>query len=104
MQVPNPAQPVKRLQQSFSQPQYQPQQQVWQAPPQQQMPGASPEAQIQSQMHELAMEIYARLAVIHIGTGGLDADDLRLLATDAQAAAKAYYESLGVQFHNHQES
>ncbi len=94
---PNPVQSIANHRQQFSQQQ----QQVWQAPPQQQMPGASPEQQIQSQMHELAMEIYARLAVEHL-RGDVDPEYLAVLAGRSQTAARVYFESMGVQFNGEQ--
>lgn len=94
---PNPVQSIAQHRQQFSQPQYQPQQTIYQAPQQQQMPGASPEQQIQSQMHELAMEIYARLAVEHL-RGDVDSEYLGALAGRSQTAARVYFESMGIQF------
>jgi len=94
---PNPVQSIAQHRQQFSQPQYQSQQQVWQAPPQQQQPGASAEQQIQQQMHELALEIYARLAVEHL-RGDVEPEYLDVLAGRSQTAARVYFEQLGIQF------
>lgn len=47
------------------------------------------------QLQELALEIYARLAVDGIIEGR---QDFTRLAAEAQKAARAYYESLGIQF------
>ncbi len=94
---PNPVRSIANHRQQFSQAQFQPQQTIYQAPPQQQMPGASPEQQIQSQMHELAMEIYARLAVEHL-RGEVDSEYLTAMAGRSQTAARVYFEQLGVQF------
>jgi len=49
---------------------------------------------------DLAMEIYARLAVEHIAAMGAKHDlaALRELAKASQAAAMAYFQELGVQF------
>lgn len=98
---PNPVQSIAQHRQQFSQPQYQSQQQVWQAPPpqQQQMPG--PEQQIQSQMHELSLEIFARLAVDHL-RGDVDPEYLDVLAGRSQTAARVYFEQLGIQFNGEQ--
>ena len=97
---PNPVQSIGQHRQQFSQPQYQPQQAIWQAPPQQQM--ASAEQQVQQQMHELSLEIYSRLATRLLTDedrdGRDDPDRLRDIAKDAQLAARAYFESMGVQF------
>ena len=98
---PNPVQSIAQHRQQFSQPQYQTQQTIYQAPPQQQMPGASPEQQIQQQMHELAMEIFARLAVDHL-RGDVDTEYLDVLAGRSQTAARVYFEQLGIQFNGEQ--
>lgn len=89
MQIPNPVQPIQQQMQRFAQPQVQPQ-------------PISAEAAIQQQMHELAMEIYTRLAADHISddhyTRPLSVELLRQLASHSQAAARAYFEQMGVQF------
>lgn len=49
--------------------------------------------------NDLAMEIYARLAVDHIRTNqATDPETLRELARSAQTASLTYFEQLGVQF------
>lgn len=68
-----------------------------QQPPQAMNP--SPQAQIAEQMHEMAATIYCELATQHIDSGvPVDPGLLRQLAADAQTAAKAYFEAMGVQF------
>lgn len=57
-------------------------------------PNAHQPADIE-QLQELALEIYARLAVDGIIEGR---QDFTRLASEAQKAARAYYESLGIQF------
>lgn len=94
---PNPVQSIAQHRQQFSQAQYQPQQTIYQAPPQQQMPTASPEQQVQQQMHELSLEIFARLAVDHL-RGDVDPEYLDVLAGRSQTAARVYFESMGIQF------
>jgi len=63
-------------------------------------PLVPPESAISEQMQDLAMEIYARLAVEHIAAMGAKHDlaALRELAKASQAAAMAYFQELGVQF------
>jgi hypothetical protein len=59
----------------------------------------SPEAAVAGQLQELAMQIYSNLATAHIKHNiATDAETLRELAKAAQAAAKAYFEELGVRF------
>jgi hypothetical protein len=100
MHSPNPVQPVQQHVQRFGQQQRQPLQPVL-GPPQQ-----TAELQVQQQMHELAMEIYSRLASGHISddhyTRPLSVEVLRQLASHSQAASRAYFEQMGVQFHNDQ--
>ncbi len=93
MQLPNPVQPIQQQMQRFAQPQVQPQPMIMGGAPQQPI---SAEAAIQQQMHELAIDIYARAAADYLP----DADDdrLRELATGSQRAARAFFESMGVQF------
>lgn len=93
MQTPNPVQPIQQQIQRFSRPQVQPQPPILSGGPGQQ---PSAEQQVQQQVHELALEIYARAAADYL----LDADDdrLRALATGSQRAARAFFESMGVQF------
>ena len=70
-------------------------------PPQQTAEGA-----IEEQMHDLSLEIYARLAVQHLAadhyTQPLSREHLRALAEHSQIAAQAFFEAMGVQF-DHQE-
>ena len=81
-------------------------------PPQQFPMGGQPqqshEQEIQLQMHELSLEIYARLAAQHIGGDDryvqpTDQERLRQLAAEAQTAARSYFEALGVQFNQEQQ-
>lgn len=59
----------------------------------------SPESSITEAVQDLALEIYARLAVKHIEHNqATDRETLQGLAQSAQLAAKAYFESMGVQF------
>ena len=78
-----------------------------QPPPQQfvmggQPPPTSPEQSVRMQMQELAMEIYVRLAQKYLTDDRYEQtvseEGLRQLATDAQTAARAYFESMGVKF------
>ena len=57
-----------------------------------------PDAPIAEQLQDLAMEIYCRVVSSHISAGRVDAVEFRYLAKHAQTAAKAYFQSLGVQF------
>lgn len=97
MHSPNPVQPVQQHIQRFGQQQRQPLQPVLGVSPQQ-----TAEIQVQQQMHELAMEIYSRLASGHISddhyTRPLSVELLRQLAQHSQTAARCYFESMGVQF------
>lgn len=96
MQRPNPVRPIsqQRHQIQAGPP---PQQAIWQAPQQ-----PSPEQQIQSQMHELALEIYARIAADHLAddhyTRPLSTEHLHQLASHSQLAARCYFEALGIKF------
>lgn len=92
MRQPNPVQPMQPLIQQFSQQQRQPLQPALGPPP------AGAEQAIQQQMHELALEIYARAAADDL----LDADydQLRTLAAGSQRAARAFFEAMGVQFND----
>ena len=97
---PNPVQSISQQRQQFSQAQFQPQQLMGQPQPQQQ---PTAEAAIQAQMHELALEIFARLATFHFTgadryTAPADTARLQHLAANAQTAARVYFEQLGVQF------
>jgi hypothetical protein len=96
MRQPNPIRSVQQHIQQFGQQQRQPLQPVL-GPPQQ-----TAEIQVQQQMHELAMEIYSRLASGHISddhyTRPLSVELLRQLASHSQRAARAYFEQMGVQF------
>jgi ATP-dependent helicase YprA (DUF1998 family) len=97
MHSPNPVQPVQQHVQRFGQQQRQPLQPVLGVP----QPAGAEQA-IQQQMHELAMEIFARLAAEHISddhyTKPLSEEHLRQLASHSQIAARAYFEAMGVQF------
>ncbi len=99
---PNPVQSIAQHRQQFSQQSRQPIQSLGQ--PQQPVVGA--EQQIQQQMHELAMEIFARLVagkcLDDSYSEPLDPSHLRQLATNSQAAARAYFEQLGVTFNEEQ--
>lgn len=100
MQRPNPVQSIARQPQQFRRADLPPvQSALSMGQPQQQ----TAEQAIQEQMHELALEIYCRLAVAaHISDDSYEraSDPARLqrLARDAQAAARAYFQSMGVQF------
>lgn len=106
MQTPNPVKPVSQQIQRFSRPQVQPQPPILSGGPGQQPSAEQPisaEAAIQQQMHELAMEIFARLAAEHISddhytTKPLSEEHLRQLASHSQRAARAYFEQMGVKF------
>lgn len=56
----------------------------------------TPESAIAEQLQSLSLEIYARLACQFIAAG--KTDNLEQLAQQAQAAAKAYFRSLGIEF------
>lgn len=58
----------------------------------------SPEVAIAQQVQELAITIYCELVAKRHAGSPADPIALRLLAQDAQIAAKAYFESMGVQF------
>ena len=96
MRQPSPVQPIAQHVQQFGQQQRQPLQPALGPPP------AGAEQAIQQQMHELAMEIYTRTASGHISddhyTRPLSVELLRQLASHSQAAARAYFEQMGVQF------
>lgn len=106
MQMPNPVQPIQQQIQRFSRPQVQPQPPILSGGPGQQQYAQqqpiSAEAAIQQQVQELALEIYTRLAADHISddhyTRPLSVELLRQLASHSQAAARAYFEQMGVQF------
>ena len=54
---------------------------------------------VSESMQDLAMEIYARLAVNHITAdagGSHDSGALRELAQEAQTAARIYFQAMGV--------
>ena len=53
---------------------------------------AEPVYSVDEDIQDLAMEIYARLAVDHISQGGANTEGLRDLASDARLAAKAFFE------------
>lgn len=64
-------------------------------PPQTQAPAAT----ISEATQDLAMEIYARLAVDHIRQSqSPDPSTLQTLARQSQSAALTYFQTLGVQF------
>jgi len=56
------------------------------------------ESAIAEQMHDLAMEIYCRVIAQHIAADRTDREAMQTLALHSQAAAKAYFESMGGQF------
>lgn len=101
MQRPNPVQSIARQPQQFRRADLPPvQSALSMGQPQQQQ---TAEQAIQEQMAELSLEIYCRLAVAaHISDDSYEraSDPARLqrLARDAQAAARAYFQSMGVQF------
>ena len=66
-------------------------QQIANLPPQLQTP-LEPVYSVEQDIQDLAMEIYARLAVDHISQGGANTEGLRDLASDARLAAKAFFE------------
>jgi hypothetical protein len=88
--------------QQFSMPQVQPTyQQFTGTMPGMQQPAPSPATAVQHQIQALALDIYTRTVGEYIGLCGMNAADaevLRQRATNAQAAARAYFESMGVQF------
>lgn len=99
MRQPNPMQSVQQLPQQFAQQQRQPISMGGSQPqPQQQ----TPEMAIQAEMHELAIEIYARLVTKYLlddrYTETVSKEGLRQLAVDSQTAARAYFEAMGVRF------
>lgn len=88
MRLPNPIKPVNQQIQQFAQRVSQPQPPILSGGP-----GQQPSAE--QQVHELALEIYARAAADFLD--GADDDRLRTLATSSQRAARAFFESMGVQ-------
>ena len=99
MHRPNPVQSIPLQSQQFAQQSRQPITIGGSQPqPQQQ----TPEMAIQAEMHELALEIYVRLASKYLlddrYTEVVSKEGLRQLAVDSQTAAKAYFESMGVKF------
>ena len=81
---PNPVQSISQQRQQF------------------QVAASSQEQQIQQQMHSLSLEIYARRVALDMAdtsyTEPLQPPHLRKLAADSQAAARAFFEALGVKF------
>ncbi len=63
-------------------------------PPPQQQPAVDT---ISERVQELALEIYARIAVEHL-RGDVDPEYLDVLAGRSQTAARVYFEQLGIQF------
>ena len=63
-------------------------------------PGPPPSAEeaIAESMADMAMEIYCRVVSSHICADRVDPEAFQTLAKHSQAAAKAYFESMGVQF------
>lgn len=98
MRRPNPVPPIEYLGQQFRK---QPRQPV-QSPLAMGGPQPSGQPEIAETVQDLALEIYARLAVLHISETRVgpaaDPPALRTLAEHSQTAAKAYFESMGVQF------
>lgn len=95
-QVPQIAQITQQISQSTLPPIQSPLMPVSQILGQAQQPG--PTQAIAEQVQQLAIEIYKDVAVRHIDTGGVDAKYLRELAKDAQIAALAYFQQLGIEF------
>lgn len=94
---PNPVQTISQQLQHFGQ-----RHQISMGP----RPAPPPEQMIQTQVQELALEIYSRIvAGKHLDasyTSELDQSQLRKIARDSQAAATAYFAQLGVQFEDGQ--
>ena len=97
---PNPVQSIAQHRQQFSQQQRPP------LPPMlggTQQPQPTAEAAIQAQMHELSLEIYVRIVSDRLTDCGwahkLEPQQMQQIAADSQAAARAYFKQLGVQFH-----
>lgn len=63
-----------------------------------QVPPQSAEEAIAESMADMAMEIYCRVVSSHICADRVDPEAFQTLAKHSQAAAKAYFESMGVQF------
>lgn len=61
-------------------------------------PPQSAEEAIAESMADMAMEIYCRVVSSHICADRVDPEVFQTLAKHSQAAAKAYFESMGVQF------
>ena len=74
-----------------------------QQPNQQQM-----QAQVQAAIGQLSIGIYSQLASAHVATRdehqSVDREQLQKLAKDAQTAALAYFEGIGVVKQNEQET
>lgn len=64
-------------------------------PPQ---PPQSAEAAIADNLQDLAMEIYCRVVAQYIAAERVDREAFQTLALHSRSAAKAYFESMGVQF------
>jgi len=66
------------------------------------------QAQVQAAIGQLSIGIYSQLASAHVGTRDehqtVDKKQLRKLAKDAQIAALAYFEGIGVVKPNQQET
>jgi hypothetical protein len=58
----------------------------------------TPEAALAEQLQDLALEIYCRLAIEHIQVTPEADRDYSRVAQEAQQAARAYFEQMGVQF------
>lgn len=61
------------------------------------------QAEILNRIDRLAQEIYSRLVVAHMSRCEVRSDEgdhpaMMVMANSARAAAKAYYESLGIRF------
>lgn len=101
MKAPNPVQAVSQQRQQFHLGGMPPQSAA--QPPQAMIGGGPPQA-LGQQVHDLAIEIYARLAVAHIAddhyTHPLSAEQLHALAKHSQTAAKAFFTAMGVQFND----
>jgi len=61
-------------------------------------PPQSAEAAIADNLQDLAMEIYCRVVAQYIAADRVDREAFQTLALHSRSAAKAYFESMGVQF------
>lgn len=102
MKTPRPVPGIAQLRPQVSQarmPPIQPPMQMGQQPLQQPQHSSEAESIITESMRDLALEIYARLAIDHIQANQVPEPRLlRELAGRAQIAAVAYFEQLGIKF------